>query len=401
MAATLKLGDKIWATQEGSLLAYNSENNNYKPLPFDFTRASSATRVNKQGLIETVASGVPRIDFTDANGALLLEPQRTNLITYSEDFTSWSNSNITATNDLGISPDGTLNAAKLTELSGTSTQYRSSKAVSSASAIHTFSCYVKRISGTRTAYIDLGLVTGFFNFDTETMYSASGVGTFENAGNGWYRIRLSHTTAATLISVYLGFGNGNTETYTSTGGAEILFWGIQIEAGSYATSYIPTQGSAVTVVADVCSQTPPSGIIGQTEGTVFVDFYAKSGYDTTNLLLTLSDGTSTNYIYLNRENGKLEARISDSGVTQLFYLAPSILSEGVHKLALAYKLNDFSFYLDGVLIHSDTNGTFPSCNKINLGSYYNGSYPFNDRINDSKLYNTRLSNAELATLTSL
>ena len=79
MAATLKLGDRKWATKEGSLLAYNDENNNYKPLPFDFTRASSATRVNKQGLIETVASGVPRIDFTDANGALLLEPQRTNL----------------------------------------------------------------------------------------------------------------------------------------------------------------------------------------------------------------------------------------------------------------------------------------------------------------------------------
>jgi hypothetical protein len=83
MAATLKLGDRKWATKEGSLLAYNDENNNYKPLPFDFTRASSATRVNKQGLIETVASGVPRIDFTDANGALLLEPQRTNLITQS------------------------------------------------------------------------------------------------------------------------------------------------------------------------------------------------------------------------------------------------------------------------------------------------------------------------------
>jgi hypothetical protein len=84
MAATLKLGDRKWATKEGSLLAYNDENNNYKPLPFDFTRASSATRVNKQGLIETVASGVPRIDFTDANGALKLEPQRTNLITQSE-----------------------------------------------------------------------------------------------------------------------------------------------------------------------------------------------------------------------------------------------------------------------------------------------------------------------------
>jgi hypothetical protein len=123
MAATLKLGDRKWATKEGSLLAYNDENNNYKPLPFDFTRASSATRVNKQGLIETVASGVPRIDFTDANGALLLEPQRTNLITYSEDFSNafWLIQNSSITLNSTISPDGTLNAAKLTENTSNST----------------------------------------------------------------------------------------------------------------------------------------------------------------------------------------------------------------------------------------------------------------------------------------
>ena len=80
MANTLNLGNGNWATKEDSLLAYNSENNNYKPLPFDFTRASSATRVNKDGLIETVGGGKPRIDFKDdSKGALLLEPSRTNL----------------------------------------------------------------------------------------------------------------------------------------------------------------------------------------------------------------------------------------------------------------------------------------------------------------------------------
>jgi hypothetical protein len=68
-------------------LAYNDENNNFKPLPFTFTRASTATRVNESGLIESVASGVPRIDFLDnADGHLLLEPSRTNLVPYSEAF---------------------------------------------------------------------------------------------------------------------------------------------------------------------------------------------------------------------------------------------------------------------------------------------------------------------------
>ena len=102
MANTIKLGNGNWATKEGSLLAYNDENNNFKPLPFTTTRASSATVVNKQGLIETVGSGIPRIDFSDdANGALLLEPTATNIIPYSENFTNvaWSKARATIQGD--------------------------------------------------------------------------------------------------------------------------------------------------------------------------------------------------------------------------------------------------------------------------------------------------------------
>ena len=87
MANTLNLGNGNWATKEDSLLAYNSENGNFKPLPFDFTRASSGTVVNKDGLVETIGSGEPRIDFKDnTKGALLLEPERTNLLIHSNDF---------------------------------------------------------------------------------------------------------------------------------------------------------------------------------------------------------------------------------------------------------------------------------------------------------------------------
>lgn len=83
MANTLKFGSGQWATKEGSTLAYNDENGNFKPLPFNFERSTSATRVNKQGLIEVVSNNEPRIDFKDdSNGALLLEPSRSNLVTY-------------------------------------------------------------------------------------------------------------------------------------------------------------------------------------------------------------------------------------------------------------------------------------------------------------------------------
>ena len=91
MAHKLKFGNGTWATKKGSTLAYNDENNNFKPLPFTTTRDSGATRVNKEGLIEVVGNDIPRIDYTDsAEGALLLEPSRTNLITYSQDFSNWS-----------------------------------------------------------------------------------------------------------------------------------------------------------------------------------------------------------------------------------------------------------------------------------------------------------------------
>ena len=81
MANTLKFGNGEWYGKKDTILAYNDENSNYKPLPFDFSRASSATVVNKDGLIETVGSGQPRIDYKDdSEGALLLEPSRTNLL---------------------------------------------------------------------------------------------------------------------------------------------------------------------------------------------------------------------------------------------------------------------------------------------------------------------------------
>ena len=122
MSNTLKFGNGQWATKDGSVLAYNDENDNFKPLPFNFERASSATLVNKDGLIEQVGSGEPRIDYTDsAEGALLLEGQSTNLIDYSEDFSQsyWVNlgagagSAAVVTSNYAISPDGTQNASRL------------------------------------------------------------------------------------------------------------------------------------------------------------------------------------------------------------------------------------------------------------------------------------------------
>ena len=169
----------------------------------------------------------------------------TNLVPYSQAFSTWFKANITVIDNFATSPIGTTTASKLTEsASASNTQYRANITITSSSAVHTISTYVKRLSGTRTAYIDLGVATAFFNFDTESIYSGAGRASFESAGNGWYRIKLSHITAATA-SCYIGFGNSNAETYTSgAGGAEILFWGVQVEEQSQATAYLPSYGVA-------------------------------------------------------------------------------------------------------------------------------------------------------------
>ena len=396
MANTLKFGNSEWYGSEGNILAYNDENGNFKPLPFDFSRNSSATVVNKLGLIETVGVNDARVDYlNNAKGALLLEPTRTNYQPYSTNFSSWGIVDVTVGLNYGLSPDGFNNSVLVTEGTG-STQHRILKGSPTSSGIYTLSCFVKNKVGNRQAYIDMGAVTGFFNFDTKTMFSAAGTTSVESFSNDWYRISITSNTNVTPTANYLGTGKNNIETFQGDGSSAIEFFAPQLELGSYPTSYIPTQGTAQTRLADSCSQTTPDGVIGQTEGVLYCEVDVKSGYDTNNLMVTLSD-TGAEQIYINRSNGKLEFFITNA----LVYVSPSILTNGVHKLALAYKQNDFAVAIDGVVVHTDNSGNVPTCNKINVGSHFNGNLPFNDRVNDVKLYNTRLSNSELAALTQV
>ena len=233
MANTFKFGNGNWAVKDGYALAYNDENNNFKPLPFDFTRASSATRVNKQGLVETVPSGKPRIDFTDnTSGHLLLEPSRMNIFTNSEDFTqsNWAKVNSTLLSNQATSPTGENNASLLTATAATGGIFEFNEWTTTQ---RTATFFVKKntaqfveilnasASGNRVKYdLDNGTI------DTE---SGSMTGMIVNYGNGWYRLSATHTHT----------GTGTFGLRFPTSGESVYIWGAQIEAGSYATSYIP------------------------------------------------------------------------------------------------------------------------------------------------------------------
>ena len=191
MAQTLKFGKGTWATKTGSSMAYNDQNGNYKPLPFNVERDSIATRVNKQGLIEVVGKDKLRIDYTDsAKGVALLEPQRTNLITYSEDFgnSDWLKSNASINTNVVLSPDGTTTADEQIENTANSTHLSYQNMIVSNGATVTLSVFVKKKN---TNYcILLENTTGKrigFNFNTGLIeFQSTAIETFvEKFNNDW------------------------------------------------------------------------------------------------------------------------------------------------------------------------------------------------------------------------
>jgi hypothetical protein len=263
MSATLKFGNGQWATKVGSTLAYNDENGNFKPLPFNFTRSTGGTRVNKDGLIEVVTNNKPRIDFlNDSNGALLLEPSRSNLVTYSEQFDNavFNKVNVSiAANDI-TSPNGGLNADKVIENTLNTTHFVDTESISFTNGIsYTISVFAKYNGRNLTIQGSGGITaSAFVSFDLDNgiiITESIGTGNIINYGNGWYRCSMTFTSAQTANGV-MGFALGETrlQSYTGDGVSGIYIWGAQLEVGSYPTSYIPTQGATATRVAEVCSQ---------------------------------------------------------------------------------------------------------------------------------------------------
>ena len=386
MANTLKFGNGEWYGKKDTILAYNDETSNYKPLPFNFSRDSSATVVNKDGLIETVGSGEPRIDYKDdSKGALLLEPSRTNLFPYSEDFSdaSWSKQNVSLTSNYELSPSGNLTADRVITTNTGVDLYQDISVVENTSYQLTFYAKLRDGEDIQARFYDLSNSSNisYVNYSSQL------------SDNEWKRVEIEVTTplGCTSLRVWL-------VALTSTV-IDVSYWGAQLEEGSYATSYIPTQGSIVTRNQDVCSQTVPSGVIGQTEGTLFVE-YSNVNFNGTSYLQSLDNGTSSERIELFIYNGNISISVRDNNVQQVNMIT-NISASGNNKIAFAYKLNDFALYINGSQIALDNNGTIPSINKYNSYGRYDGATgDMSNLLKSSSLYNTRLSNSELQALTT-
>ena len=369
MAQTLKFGNKVWAAKEDSVLAYNDINNNYKPLPFSFSRASIGTRVNKDGIIETMGQDIARIDYTDsADGVLLLEPSRTNLIAYSEDFTNgWILDGVTVLSDNLISPDGSLNADKITFVSGNERLYY---IISTSSAV--FSLYLKGENGKEVRIRD---------------------------ASGFIANNITLTDKWERYDVFINQSNSNIQI-ENINSEYVYTWGAQLEEGSYPTSYIPTSGSTLTRAAETCNNSGNSEVFNDSEGVLFGNIAAFAN-DGTSRRLSVSDGTTSNRVEVlyGTISDRIDFQVTAGGSFQGSGFG-LINADNFSKVALKYKVNDLAFWVNGFEVATDINATMPSGLDTMRFEDAAGSNDFYGKTKEIGYYNTALTDLELETLTS-
>ena len=355
-------------------------------------------------------ANVPRLDYLGSTcPRLLLEPQRTNSQTFSEQHNNaaWSKLNLSVTANAGTSPDGYSNADLVYPNTGVvnvqnyNSQTRTGLTIG---ASYTQSVFLKA-SGFTWAIVDNanGSSGAWFNLVTGTIGTvvAGSTAKIENYGNGWYRCSVTSAPSGTT-----GYGDyrlanaDNNDNVTANGTNGILAWGFQFEAGAYATSYIPTLAATATRGEDACSKTGISSLIGQTEGTLFVDFQF-NGYDNLQKWIAFLYGSANLYIgFYTNASSIIQAEVYNTGIQ--FLSSTFVFAVGQrYKLALAYKANDFAFYVNGAQIATDNSGTVPATSEINL-QYTTAANALTARTyNQALLFKTRLTNAELAQLTAL
>jgi hypothetical protein len=349
-------------------------------------------------------ANVPRLDYTDSTcPRLLLEPQRTNLALYSEQFdnAAWSKSAVTITANDITSPDGYTNADKMVESATTSGHYVLQSPTLTAAA-YTFTIFAK--AGERNWFLfrqhTLGL-NASFNLATGTLgtIAAGLTATIEDYGNDWYRcsVTFTGTAAAHSFRLYVTTADNSTSSYLGDGTSGLYLYGAGCELGSYPTSYIPTLGAAVTRGEDNTLTASLSGVLPQTAGTLFWDI--EYTFLASSTMLMHNTGVS-DYCFLQVSGGGLvEGGIYESGVVVDRLAKVGAIATGRHKMAFAYSTNSFALYVDGVLADSGSSGSTANISMNTISLDWNAT-DFT-RINQVLLFPTRLTNAQLAELTTI
>ena len=372
-----------------------------------WTRASTALRTNSSGLLESMGSGVPRLSYMYGScPALLLEPQRTNLFTYSQEFNdaSWSKSASSISANSTTAPDGTTTADTIIENNLSGLHYIL-KAAGTAGT-YTLSFYVK--ADTRNwVYVTLydGLVDrgAYFNVSSGTIgnVDTGATASIVNVGSGWYRCIVTATSTLSFSSsLQLATANG-TRNYTGNGTSGLFVWGAQLELGAYPTTYIPTTTASATRIADSFSRNNiyTNGLITSSGGTWFVELRNNIGYTRDaaafGLFIDSASGGITNGFSI-RQRGTAGDRLSIqkqvAGTQTFLYLTTT----NTTKLAIKWNGTTADIFANGTKVVTATSFTPTAMEFLNASI---ADVPF--FIQAMALYPSPLSDTDCTTLTTL
>ena len=376
---------------------------------FTFSRNSAATRINKDGLIETVAVGKSRLNYPLIDGVVngcpshLLEPSRTNIIPRSEDIdTGWSKSNATVANNQTISPNGTLNAGLVTatSTSGQHILYDTLIGSVTAGADYFISCFVKK-STTRYIRLQDGYSGAqiYIDLDTNSIISETGGASesiIENYGNGWFRVGFKFTADSSGNSQFALYVNDNSNNNAYAGSGEAVYvFGVQLEQGSYPTSYIPTSGSAVTRSAETATGAGDASTFNDSEGVLMAEISALDN-DLTYRSISIGDGGGVINLFYSNVSNTIVA--SSAGGALIIKQLSDITN--FNKVIFKYKQNDFSLWVNGFEIGTDTSGT--TGNALTTLSFDNnaGGSKWYGSAKQIQYFDSALNDSDLETITS-
>jgi len=369
---------------------------------------STNASISNISVIEVQQTDIPRLDYTNGTASILLEPQRFNGITYSNNFdgTNMINSaiitefNTTET----LSPEGINNSSKLT--ANSDFQRYSFYPTIGDNVDVSVSVFAKKGSASvfKMLIIDKSGQAINDTFDLLNVTTLDGIGKIENYGNGWYRCSITASTSSGATAFQIRpFSHGAGYDNGWTGSNYIYGFGAQYEVGSYPTSYIPTSGSYVTRAAETLNNAANSDLINSTEGVLYAEIAALDN-DGTFRMLSISDGTNNNRvgIYFTSTSEQIQARLVTGGVAQAVLSQTSANVTSFNKIAISYKENDVKLYINGILIASDTSASVPTTGTFTTLQFDagGGTSFFYGKCKTVAVFSESLSDTELACLTS-
>lgn len=371
---------------------------------FTFTRTGSGTRINKAGLIETVGSNVPRLNYRlDADGnpsscpELLLEPERTNIFTNSNSFASsnWFKSNLTVSANQTTSPTGENNASLITATvdNGLLAEFNEW-----TSTQRTASFFVKKNTSSVVEIVNASSVSNFVRYDLENgaILSEGGTmtGKMQNYGNGWYRV----------IATYSISSGTNTFGFRITNAGSVYIYGAQIEEASTVSSYIHTGSAVVTRNKDQAYRQPFADLPNDYPITVAWKGTVDAINTSQSIFSIYKNGSAVDYLTFKWANAgfiQVERRRSTQDIDSTTY--PVYIGD-VKKVAIKFtSATTYKLYIDGIEIRNESSGTSLSWDfdSVIVGTVRIVSDTgFRNSADELFLWNKALTDAEMVEITS-